>query len=490
MRNTTPLLSRRTLIAGGSAASLLYLWPAALQAAERLDGTSAMARRLADYICAVRLRDFALAAIERAKEHLIYHVGLAFSGALTPTGRQAVEIAALLGAAAPQTSTIIGRSEKTGPLAAAFANASFMRALGFDDVHVPSLIHPGLLTYPVALAVAEQRHSSGEELLTAVITGYEVMGKLFLEQDAARAPRRSSMPFGAFGGAAAAARLMKLSPAQTANAIGYAADAAMGLKEGNEQQPTHYYGLVARNAITAAVVAQAGGETSPSILEGKYGFYATLIGRQPEPDAIVALLGKDPEILRATQKRYPGTATNIVAIQLVLDLVDKERLSASNVARIEFQLPNWRATFEDSTSAGPYPSRTQAESSLPFQTAIILLDGRMDFARYDRFNDPAILAVTKRVAIDLIPHRSVRYARVRITTTDGRSFEREGEDYVFPPLDAVEWLAKDGAKFLPLGKLERFAHLVRRLESLADAAELMALLAPSGRELKAVGAQR
>lgn len=287
------------------------------------------------------------------------------------------------------------------------------------------------------------------------------------------------MPFGPFAGATAAARLMKLSPTQTANALGYAADSAMGLKEGNEQQPTDVYGLIARHAIMASLLAQAGGETALSILEGKYGFYATLIGRQPDPQALIARLGHDPEILRVTQKRFPGTAMNIVPVELVLDLVRSYGLSASNVARIDIELPDDRKTFEDSIATGPYPTRTQAESSLPFQTAIILLDGHIDFLRYDNPNSPDILAVTKRVHIHLAPHADSRYARVSMTTGEGRSFIREGDTYTFPPLNAVEWLAKDGVTFVPREQLERFAASVRDLENVQDVADLVPLLAPS-----------
>ena len=67
------------------------------------------------------------------------------------------------------------------------------------------------------------------------------------------------------------------------------------------------YGWIARNAIMAAIVAKAGGETSPTILEEKYGFYKVMAGYVPDMDDIVARLGKNPEMPRATQQRYPGS---------------------------------------------------------------------------------------------------------------------------------------------------------------------------------------
>lgn len=476
------MASRRSILKGTGFAlalpALRGLLPWSADLAQAAGPTPApFARRLADYICGVRFEELDPAAVARAKEHLVYHVGLAFSGALTDAGRQALEIARTLSEGRGHT-TIIGQSFKAPFLESAFANSTFMRALGFDDVLFPSATHAGLLTYPVALALSEQQHRSGKELLTAVITGYEVLGKMVIEEPEGRVPRRPSMPFGPFAAVTVAARLLQLTPEQTTNAIGYAADTAMGLKEGNEQQPTHVYGWIARNAITAAILARAGGQTAPTILEGTHGFYATLVGRLPNADAVVARLGKDPEILRATQKRFPGTAMNIVPVELALELAQQHRLTAANVAQVEIELPENRTTFADSYSTGPFPSRTQAESSAPFQTAIILLDGRIDFARYEQLDNPEILTVIEKISVTLAPHRNTRYARVRITTFDGRTFEREGQDYAFAPIDAIAWLSRDGEKFVSRANLERFATLARNLEKVQDVGELMAHLVP------------
>jgi 2-methylcitrate dehydratase PrpD len=474
MDHTVPSLSRRRLLV--AIAPLLAGLGATRAGADERVRNETLARRLADYVCSVRFHDLDPAVVVRAKEELLYHAGLAFSGARTAAGREALDVARSLCADCGGACTVIGAPGQFRTLEAAFANASRMRALGLDDVLFPSATHAGLLTYPVALAIAEQERCTGQELLTAVVLGYELLGKLVVDEDGSRAPRRPSMPFGAFAGVAAASRLLKLTAAQTAHAIGYAADAAMGLKEGNEQQPTHIYGLIARNAITAALVARAGGETAPTVLEGKYGFYATLVGRIPDSDALVGRLGHEPEILRATQKRFPGTAMNIVPVQLVLELVNSHGLSAANVEHVDIELPEDRRTFEDSTATGPYPTRTQAESSVPFQTAIILLDGHIDFARYEHPNAPEILAVTKRVRISLATHANIRYARVAMTTRDGQRYEREGDHYEFPPLDALAWLARDGEGFVPRAQLEAFAAGVRTLETMSDVGPLMALL--------------
>jgi 2-methylcitrate dehydratase PrpD len=466
-------LSRRNFLSksAGSVAGPLVLASLPRRASAFVsDGAASprpLARRLADYLSSVRYEQLDPRAIDRAKEHLIYHVGLAFSGALTDHGRQALRLSRELSHGRGQ-STVIGDKLLAPSLDAAFANSTFMRAQGFDDVLFPSATHAGLLTYPAALAVGEEFQASGREFLTAVVTAYEILGKLARDDGPGRAPRRPSMPFGPFAGVTAAARLMRLTAEQAAHAIGYAADGAMGLKEGNEQQPTHIYGLINRTAITAAKLARAGGQTAGTILEGKYGYFATLIGVAPDPDAIVSSLGKDPEILRATQKRYPGTAMNIVPIQLFLDLTRKHRLDAANVERVEYELPDDRRTFEDSISKGPFPTYTQAASSLPFQTAIILLDGDVTPARFEQRDAPEVLAAVQKVSIRLVARVNTRFAAVKVQTVDGRTFQAKGDKYEFPPIDAAAWLSKDGTKFVSMDKLTRFAALVRKLEHVRD----------------------
>lgn len=434
-----------------------------------------LATHIADYIFDAKLDDFSIAVVEKAKEQLIYHAGLALSGALTKNGRQAVAIAGSL-TRAPGPSTVIGHSLKTGSLEAAFANSMFIRALGRDDVLFPSATHAGLLTYPVALAVGEQFNAAGDDILTAVIVGYEVLGKMTVNVALDRL-RRPSMPFGPFASTAVAAKLMGLSREQIASAIGYAADSAMGLKAGHEQQPTHIYGLIARNSIMSAIIAKAGGETSPTILEEQYGYYPTVVG-MPPPLKAIENLGIEPEILRATQKRYPGTAMNIVPIELLRSILMENKLGSSAVDRVEIELPEDRSTFNTSISPGPYPTRTQAESSVVFQAAIMLRDGdNQNSVRFDHPNVPEIRAEIEKISVRLIRHSNDRYARLTVHKKDGTIFTKDGAHHDFPPLDGKAWLRKDGETLLPGERLDQFAASVRRMENVRNVTSLMSLLA-------------
>src|SRR5215475_5410885 len=73
-----------------------------------------------------------------------------------------------------EQATLIGRRERIDTLGAAFLNAASGYVFDFDDTHLPTVIHPTAPVAPALLALAELRHVSGRELLTAFLLGFEI----------------------------------------------------------------------------------------------------------------------------------------------------------------------------------------------------------------------------------------------------------------------------------------------------------------------------
>jgi 2-methylcitrate dehydratase PrpD len=442
--------------------------------------TAGLAARLADYVGSLRYEDIPQRVIEKTKDHLANHLGLAFTGYFTRAGEQARGVARQLSGDGSGDATVIGEQRRMHPLDAAFANTTLMRADGQDDVLFPVGVHPALVTLPVALALGESLHRSGREVLTAIVLGYDLMGKLgnVVWSWAAEVPRRPIMPFGPFGSVGVAARLHALGREQTAHAIGIAANSAMGLAEGDLFP--HYYGLVGRNGMMAALLAQAGTVAPATSLEGRFGFYRTFFGRVPDDiDASIATLGRDFEILNATTKRYPGTALNIVPIELMRELVTRHGLNADNVARVDVFVPRKRENFEGGHGAAPFTTRQSAVSSVLFALALLIVDGRIDVARYDEHADPRIDAVARRLHVTLEDRDKVRYARLVVTLRDGRSLTAEGDDFAFPRSERLAFLRRDGGRLFSDERLGEIDRTVSEIETLDDVSELCALLRPS-----------
>ena len=239
-----------------------------------------LADRLAAWVCDLRFGDLPDEVVSKAKLHVLFLLGSACVGKREAMGACGIEIARRLGGGG--RCTIVGEADPAAAVDAAFANAALIMSGDGDDYLLPAGGHPGVVTIPPALALAEQEGRSGSDLLAAVVAGYELLGKLASLQWAweGHVPRRATIPFGAFGPAAAASRLLGLDVPKTAHAIRYAANMAMGLAE--NPFGGLYYGYVARNGITAAVSAAAGGEMPLALLEGKRGFFMSFFERIPD----------------------------------------------------------------------------------------------------------------------------------------------------------------------------------------------------------------
>jgi 2-methylcitrate dehydratase PrpD len=364
-----------------------------------------------------------------------------------------------------------------------------MRATWRDDVIWPAGIHAGIVTLPTALALGEVRRVSGREMLLALVLGYEVLGKLGTAADGwtAKLPRRPTMIYGGYGPVVVGGRLLKLGLKNMAHALGYAANVGMGVPEGGQTE--HYYGLISRGGTLAVQLAEAGGIAySNETIEGETGLYRSFFGKVPaELPTLIGQLGSDWEILKAAQKRYPGTGQNTVAIELLLGLLKAEKLTAKQVSRVDvFQsaVDDSKERKKEVSSRGPFAKAGEAYSSLPYALALVLLEGKVAGERYENegiVNDATVAATMQKINLAFENgHDSMRWSRIEVSTTDGRKLTREADNFSFPfPREAWgEWLQKDGKRLLPKGKLRRLEDMVGALEKVEDVSEMLALLAP------------
>jgi 2-methylcitrate dehydratase PrpD len=439
-----------------------------------------LAQSLGSYFHAARFEELSRPVVDKAIEHISYHFirGLQGSGHVLST--QARQLALSLSDRGGDSSILCAR-ERVQPIDAAFANCSMMRAIECDDNLFPVGVHAGIVTIPAALALAERHRRSGRELIAAVVSGYEAIGKLGNFATAAwsaPAPRRETILYGPFGGAVAAGVLLRLDADRMAEAIRYAAQSAMGVAEGSRWD--HYYSMVARNGMLCAMLAQAGGRVSATVLEGRYGFFETFLGAVPRNIAAWNLTAeRGAEMLGARVKRLPGTAWNVVPIEMMRELVRNERLQPEQVARVDIALADARRNFTLGHSLGPFEP-WRACSSAPFQMAMVLLDGgESRLERYSQPQLPELLAIVGRMHVTLEPgHASDDYARIEVTTTDGRHLRREGHQFVYARWDDREELIAAGREKLPHDQLARAADMLANLSEVDDVAGLMACFIP------------
>ena len=72
----------------------------------------------------------------------------------------------------------IGERRGFTPQGAALVNGTLIHSLDFDDTHARASLHTSAPIVPAALAAAEMAGVDGEELVPAIIAGYEIQTRL------------------------------------------------------------------------------------------------------------------------------------------------------------------------------------------------------------------------------------------------------------------------------------------------------------------------
>ncbi|MDH3413720.1 MAG: MmgE/PrpD family protein, partial [Gammaproteobacteria bacterium] len=154
-----------------------------------------------------------------------------------------------------------------------------MHVLDYEAMWSPAT-HATSTCLPALLALAEQRSASGRQVLTALVAGVEVQGRLRVASGEYESITLRFHPPGAvgpIGAAAAAGVLLGLDAKQMAFALGIAASrtGALMANVGTMTKCLHC-GIAARHGAEAALLAEAGFNANTDILETPRGYAATL----------------------------------------------------------------------------------------------------------------------------------------------------------------------------------------------------------------------
>ena len=221
--------------------------------------------------------------------------------------------------ASNQEASVLYTDVKVDIARAAFINGVAAGSLDWDDSHVAAIIHPGVVIWPAALAMAEFVKCTGEELLTAVLVGYETAIRIGMSIQPEHSLRgfQGTPTCGVFGAAAACARLLKLSPEGCSNALGIAATFSCGLSQffvsGSDIKRFHA-GKAAANGVEAALLAHAGLTGPHDAIEGTQGF-ARAFSDRFDPKVSIENLGVDFPTEWVSLKPHVGSVRMQAAIE-------------------------------------------------------------------------------------------------------------------------------------------------------------------------------
>lgn len=390
---------------------------------------ASLTERLANWQVDRQRTGFAAADLEAARVLVLDWLGSALAGLGTDTGRIFLEYARLQPAGKV---TLLGLAEGRSVEVAALVNGALSHIVEMDDVERESVTHPAAVVIPAALAVAERVGASGLDLLAAVVAGYEMMVRVGAALGAEHYYHfHNTATAGVFGAAAAAGWLLNLDRDRLVWALGNAGTQAAGLWQFNEEgaltKPLHP-GRAAANGVLAATLSRLGLTGARTILEGDRGFFAGLAPRG-QPLRVTDRLGDQDEPLRVhaiSIKPHASCRHTHAPIDAALAL--RAQLPAdADIQRVAVSTYTAALTLCDKPDPRTAPD---AKFSLQYCVASALLRGRVGLAEFAdaALADGAVRALLARTEVAVDPARDAAYpahwsAAVRVTLTDGRTFE-------------------------------------------------------------------
>ena len=322
---------------------------------------------------------------------------------------------------------------------AALANGSLMHARAQDDTHFPAKTHVGSAVVPAALALAEETGADGATLARAVVAGAEVAAAVGerLAANTTALGFRSSPVFGTLGAAAAGSVVLGLDADQTAAAIAIASSSSGGLNQtwidGSAEYRLHL-GMAASNGIIAARMAAGGLKGAPNWYEGAAGF-ARAFGGEVDGVGSDWELGNRWRIMDVTYKSYPVCAITQSPVQIVLDMLANDDLSADQVTAIRCYLNPADRSYPGTVNSGPFGDVGATLMSAEFCVAMTLKNGEATLAGLQEFDDETIMrlvGVTEVLGDETLVNLA---ARVEIDSSDGRTLVGE----IIPDASTYGW---------------------------------------------------
>ena len=384
--------------------------------------------------------------------------------------------------------TVFATGERLEPEYAALLNGVLIHSLDYDDTHRGASHHPGAPVIPAAIATAEtvDRHVSGEELLAAIVAGYEVscrLGQAINPESHYDRGFHGTATCGTFAATAAAGKIAGLDAEELENAFGLNGSQAAGsqqyLANGSWNKRAHP-GLSAHSGILAVQFAAAGFYGSEAPIEGEDGFL-NAYSDDAHPELATEGLGEEFELYRTGLKPYPCCRYMHAPLDGVFELLSEHDITPENFEGATVEI----ADAGIDLIARPVERKQNPKSfvdgqfSMPFGVALAVVAGEATVDSFIEWSDSYTEEFGRIMrATDVQSSEEVNEAfpekwcaNVTIETADG-SYETYVEYANGEPENRMSWddtveKYEELTVDLPSGAADELLESVRSLETVA-----------------------
>jgi 2-methylcitrate dehydratase PrpD len=262
----------------------------------------------------------------------------------------------LLGLGGQRQASLVPSGRKTSLPWAAFVNAMAANALDLDD-NLLYHTHIANTVVAAALGAAEHLDTSGHELITAVVGGYEVAARVSLSMPGVMTVKRTrggdrlvwpnpySHAFNTFGAAAAVGIILGLTETRMAQAFGLAGYSApvssMTKATANERfslSKPGMYGWQALSGCMAALFAAQDIDCDDTVLDGEKGFWRMVGASHVDFGALTDQLGSRWWILDTSFKLEPAGTWMRPAVRALRQILRQSGCRPAEIEKIDVYL--------------------------------------------------------------------------------------------------------------------------------------------------------
>ena len=431
--------------------------------------------------------------IEHVKFCLLDTFGCGLFGSTLPWSRIVGDFVQDLGG--KRESTIWGREVKVSAPLAALANGTAVHSFELDDLHKTSIVHPGSIAVPPALAMAERIGGcTGRQFLAGVIAGYEVGIRVGMSVGTSHLERgfHPTGTHGAFGAGAAAGRILGLDAEKMIHDLGIAGTQAAGLMAAQYSAMVKrlHAGRAAQSGVYGALLAQRGLTGITNILEANYGGYCKAMADFSDMNNLTAGLGEGFETGRVGFKPYAAGGSTHTAHEAVKSIMGKNDLTADIIDTITIRATS--ATYHHTSWEYKPEGVIAAQMNMHYIVAVTALEGNIFIDQFteEKIKDPRIIEYSRKVEVFPDPELDKRGPEFRhaviaeLRIKDGRTLSERVDSAKGSekrPMATDEVIRKYkilAGKVLRPKNVAELHDMVLNLEKVSDVRELAKLLSP------------
>lgn len=439
--------------------------------------------------------------IHDAKNRIIDIVGCSIGGAMAP-GCDMIRALARHWGGGECRASVIGFENNNGISThdAAMVNSVMARSFDFGVLlpYIEGKFHEAHIsetTVPVALALAEEWHRTGKEMITALILGDDIASRLIAASNYIPGLNWDSTgTVNRFGATAVAGNLLRLTDGKMRSAFGIILDQLSGSFQGI-LEGVHSFKLTqamsARDGIIAVELADQGWLGSAEPILGRYGYFKLFCSGEYDTTILTKDLGK-VYYADSIFKPYPCCRQMHIFIDCALQAVtDKEDLSPAGIETVTVLTSPRVASgpLNSPFTIGEFPQGS-AIFSIKYNVANVLLRKcvRLEHYTEDFIKDPQIKELTGKICVipgEISAEESLDVAELIVKMRDGEEFSvkvhyAKGHPLV-KPLTQKEIEDKFRANIaftniISMTKAEEALDMLKHLENIDDVSAITNML--------------